>query len=307
MTELPQKAATVALTAPGAVGEGSVVVARVQADAPAGAAVRGEVELLRTVSVRYREPRTGGGTHLGLSRTAVVVARQDLPVGAGESDAGDGDSGYDVEVLLAVPADGPASADTELVSVDWALRTRAAVADEPARQAVEKLRVLTAAPGLDALAAAPPRAETGAHAVVTIDGLASRRVRPGGVLAGRVGVLSLHAGLIRTVRLELVLRERVLRGHAPGAGEVRLTGRIAPDPRKDEESVIAGVELASAVEVADELLTLPFTLAVPTLVPAPSVISPYFELAWVLRAVVTRALHRDAVAELDLVVANLPA
>jgi hypothetical protein len=309
VTELPQKAASVALTAPRAVDEGSVVVVRVQADVRPGAAVRGEVELLRTISVRYREPRDGGGTHLALSRTAIVVARQDLPRRVGpESHAGGAGASYDVEVLLAVPADGPASADTALVSVDWALRTRLAVDGEPPTQAVEKIRVLTAAPSLERLATSPPRAESGTHAAVRVDGVASRRVSPGEVITGVVGVAPMHAGLIRTVRIDLVLRERVLRGHAPGAGEVRLPGRAAPDPRKDEEAVVASVELASGVEVTEALeqLRLPFELAVPSSIPAPSVATPYFELTWVLRAVVSRALHRDAVVELDLVVVNLP-
>ncbi len=310
VTELPQKAAAVALAAPRAVVEGSVIVARVQAEVPTGTTVRGEVELLRTISVRYREPRDGGGTHLALSRTAIVVARQDLPASslAEASDDGGGDAGYDVEALLVVPADGPASADTTLVSVDWALRTRLAVDGEPPAQAVEKIQVLTLAHALEPVAGAPPRAQSAGHAIVTIDGLASRRVAPGTRLSGSLGVRPLHPGLIRTVRLELVLREQVLRGHAPGVGHGGRPGRAAPDPRKDEESVVGSVELAAGVEVTDSLaaLTFPFELVVPPSVPAPSVATPYFELSWVLRAVVSRALHRDAVTEVDLVLASLP-
>jgi hypothetical protein len=309
VTELPQKAAAVALTAPRTVVEGSVIVAHVQADVPTGVTVQGEVELLRTISVRYREPRDGGGTHLALSRTSIVVARQDLPTAStsGAASGGD-DTSYDVEVLLPVPADGPASADTALVSVDWALRTRLAVEGEPPTQAVEKVQVLTLARALERVAGGRPRTDDAGHAVVTIEGPAVRRVAPGTPLRGSLGVRPLHSGLIRTVRLELVLREQVLRGHAPGAREARRPLHAAPDPRKDEESVVASVELANGVEVTDALvpLTLPFELVVPTSVRAPSVVTPFFELSWVLRAVVSRALHRDAVTEVDLVLASLP-
>ena len=212
-----RKAAAVSLAVPAAVEAGSVMVVRVRAEDTGGAAVRGEVALLRTIAYRYRERRDGGGTHLATARRTDIAAIQSLPP------VGGSDGGYDAELLLLVPASGPPNADTGLVAVDWAVRVRLAVGDEPATQAVEKVRVVSSTGDVGVGIESPPRRADSGQAVVTIHGLSTRRVKPGMCLTGTVGVQPLHPGLIRGVRLDLVLRERVLRGPAGSVSYTHLT------------------------------------------------------------------------------------
>ncbi len=266
------------------------MVTRVRLAAGERAVVRsGEVTLTRTIAYRYRQEAADGGTHLATARRTEVVARQALPAASCDREG----VGYDVEALLPVPAQGPPSADTELVSVDWAVRVRLDVGAAWPAQAVAKVAVLTSGAAFDGTVARPPHTDDRGHTVVAIDRLSTRRIAPGTSLRGDVVIAPLHPGPIRSVRLELVLLEHVPSGaaHPPDA-----VGR------KDTATVVAVVELVSSIQVGDDLqaLRLPFVLDVPDPLRAPSMVTPEFELCWALRAVVSRPLHRDAYAEMDL-------
>lgn len=280
---------SVTLDAPDQVLEGSAVRARVRLDPPDGPVVLGgELVLARTISYRYREEAADGGTHLATARHREVVATAPLPPG---DPAGVGR--YDAQLIVPVPAPGPPSADAELVSVDWTLRARLALGSGGWAQAVRKVAVLTTAPEFDGLRERAPHTDDRGHTVVELDRLSSRRIAPGQHLTGVVVVAPLHPGPIRAVRVELLLCEHVPGGSHGGPDAVGA---------KDAATVVAGVELAAPLEVGEDLpmVRLPFSLDVPASLPAPSMATRDFALAWVLRAVVSRPLHRDAYAELTL-------
>jgi hypothetical protein len=283
----------VTLDVPDAVPEGRVLLVRVRTDPADPRPVRGgEVTLLRTVAYRYRQEGPDGGTHLGTARRAEYVTTQPLPP------AGPAPGAYDAEVLLPIPGQGPASADTELVTVDWAVRARLSFAGGSRTQAVRKVAVLTKAARLAAVLDRPPRTEDRGHAVVAIDRLSSRRITPGARLTGDVVLAPLHAGPFRSVRLELLLCEHVPRD------AVRCPRAVGS---KDTATVIRGRELAAGFDVGPDLapLRLPFTLDIPDTLPAPTMAEPDFEICWALRAVASRPLHRDASVELSLLAATV--
>lgn len=289
MQDRASRAVTVILDAPTSALEGSVMAVRVRlAPGERALVASGEVTLTRTIAFRYRQENHDGATHLATARRSEVVALQPLPASP-EVVRGE----YDAEALLPVPAQGPPSADTELVSVDWTVRALLDVGGSRPAQAVAKVAVLTRAAAFDGAVVRPPHTDDRGHTVVEIDHLSTRRIAPGTRLRGDVVVAPLAPGRIRNVRLELVLIEHVPRGaaHRPDA-----VGS------KDAASVVATVVLASGLQVSEDLGTvrLPFALDVPDPLRAPSVATPEFELGWTLRAVVSRPLHRDAYAELDL-------
>jgi hypothetical protein len=280
------------LDVPEAVLEGAVLLVRVRSDpTDPRVVVGGEVTLLSTVGYRYRQEGPDGGTHLGTARRADDVATQALP-----SAAGDGGP-YEAEVLLPVPAHGPPSADTDLVSVDWAVRARASFADGSHAQAVRKVAVLTESARLAGVLDGPARGEDSGHAVVAIDHLSTRRITPGSRLTGEVVVAPLHAGPIRSIRLELVLCEHVPRDAR------RCPGAVGS---KDTVTVVRSLSLAAALEAGVDLspVRLPFALDVPASLPAPTMATAEFEVRWALRAVASRRLHRDASVVLGLLAAT---
>lgn len=284
MAEQPQRVGDVVLDVPASACEGSVLLVRITL--PGGSSpLGGEVLLTRTIAYRYREEADGGATHLATARRTDTVARQALPPGAVGP--------YEAHALLPVPADGPASADTELVCIEWAVRARVDLGAAGTAQAVRRIAVLTTAGAFDAAAAGPPRGDDRGHTVVGIERLSDRRIAPGIRLTGDVVVVPLHPGPIRSVRLELVLHERV--PHGPGT---------AADPAggKATSTVVAALDLAHGVGGGEDLRPsrFPFALDVPDALPAPSIVTEEFVLGWALRAVVRRPLHRDAFAELAL-------
>lgn len=284
----------VVLDVPDSAPEGSVLLVRVRTDAAAARLVQGgEVSLTRTIAYRYRQEGPDGATHLATARRVEPVVVQALPPGE------EGPGRYDAEVLVPVPEEGPPTADTDLVTVDWAVRARVALADGLWAQAVRRVTVRTTAARFAARATRPARTDDRGHTIVDIDRLSTRRIVPGTQLRGDVVVAPLRPGPIRSVRLELLLCERVPHDAAR-----------CPDAvgSKDSVTVVRTVTLASALEVRDDLpvLRLPFRLDVPETLPAPTVVTPEFEICWGLRAVVSRPLHRDACADLGLVAATVP-
>lgn len=288
MADGPLRGGGVLLCVPATAREGSVLLARVRLVDHASPTVVGDVTLTRTIAYRYRQEEGGGSTHLATARRSEVVARQALP--AHGAPAGEP---YDVEVLLPVPAEGPASADTGLVCVDWAVRARLDAGGGEVVQAVERVTVQTAASAFDAATAEPARGDARGHTVVTFERLSDRRIAPGVRLTGEVVVVPLHPGPMRSVRLELVLHERV--PHGPGT-------EADPAGGKATSTVVAALDLAHGVDGGEDLRPrrFPFVLDVPRALPAPSIVTEEFVLGWALRAVVRRPLHRDAFAELAL-------
>ncbi len=278
------------LDVPDAARKGSVIVARVHLgtgeDAPVGG---GRVVLTRTIAYRYRDGGDRRGTHLATARRTDEVASQVLPARVGERLT----EPYQVEALLAVPDDGPASVDTELVLVDWAVRARLDLGPRGTAQDVRKVRVLTEAADFASAASAPGRGDARGHTSVTLDNLSSRWIAPGAHLTGDVVVVPLHPGQIRSVRVELVMREVVPQrsgtGVAPMGATARTTAVVVTEPADHIEALEAW-----------RRLVVPFAVDVPNLLRAPSVATPEFEIGWALRAVVVRPLHRDAYAEVPL-------
>lgn len=289
VAEGPHPESVVVLDVPPAIREGTAIAVRVHLPADQAASSRGgEVTLTRRVAYRYREESDDGATHLATARRTEVVARADFP--------GPAPAAGDVEALLPVPAEGPPSADSELVSVDWFVRARWDLGEHGVAQDVRKVMVVAAPSAPQPATAEPQHGDPRGHAVVSIEGCPDRSVAPGDRLTGDVVVVPLHPGRIRSVRVELVLREFV--PHPPTAERGAVGGKSC-------STVIAASELARGVEAREAWRTLrmPFALQVPAGVRAPSVTTPEFELAWVLRAVVSRPLHRDAYAEIAVQVA----
>lgn len=280
--------ASVSLDAPDEVLEGATMAVRVSVEPPEGAGVLGgEVTLSRVISYRYRRQDDDGGTRLAPVRRNDVVGAVPLPAAPG------GPGPYVADVLVPVPTPGPPSADAGLVAVDWSLRARVLLGAGGWAQAVRRVAVVTTAAEFGDVRDRPPHTDDRGHTVVAIDHLSSRRIAPGEHLTGDVVAAPLHAGPIRAVRLELLLC-----AHVP-AGAARPADAVGT---KDAATVVAGVELAAAIEVPEDLplVRLPFELEVPAVLPGPSMVTPDFALEWALRAVVSRPLHRDAYAEVAL-------
>lgn len=274
--------------------EGSVIEAQVQATADRDLAVQGgEVELVRTLTYRYRQWGPYGGSSTAPTRKSEVVSREPVPVAdhlaAGQS--------LMRKVRLAVPSTGPGSVSAELVQIQWFVRACIHLSDAPEVNGGSEILVLSRSQDCASVTQEPPVVVDRDFAVLDLATLSERRLVPGAELSGSVTVIPRRAGSVRALRLELVLQENVK--HGPWLGDD--PARNPSDQGKQAETLVDCVQLAGHHELErGHPCSYPFTLPVPPQLPAPSMQTPEFSLRWLLRAVLDRPLHRDPYVEVEL-------
>ena len=274
--------------------EGSVIEATVRATADRDVAVKaGDVELVRTVTYRYRQWGPYGGSSTAHTRKSEVVSRESVPV-AGHLAAG---QSLTRKVRLAVPSAGPGSVSAELVQIQWFVRVCIHVSGAPDVNGGSEILVLSRSQDRASVAQSPPVAMDRGFVVLELDRLSSRRLVPGSELSGSVTVTPRRAGSARALRLELVLLENV--EHGPWLGDD--PAHNPPDQGKQAETVVASTQLAGQHELEPgKPRSYPFTLPIAPQLAAPSMHTPQFSLRWILRAVLDRPLHRDPYIEVEL-------
>jgi len=274
--------------------EGSVIEAQVQATADRDLAVQGgEVELVRTVTYRYRQWSPYGGSSTAPTRRSDVVSREPIRIAeyltTGQS--------LMRNLRLAVPSTGPGSVSAELVQIQWFVFARVHLSDAADVNGGCEILVLSRSQDCASVALAPPVAVDRDFAALDLDIQSGRRLVPGAELSGSVTVTPRRAGSARALRLELVLQENV--EHGPWLGDD--PARNPSDQGKRAETVVDCVQLAGQHELErGNPRSYPFTLPVPPQLPAPSMHTPEFSLRWLLRAVLDRPLHKDPYVEVEL-------
>ena len=243
-----------------------------------------EVELVRTVTYRFRQGNVYGGAYTATGEQSQTIDRCrvpiDHPLAAGER--------VEHWTYVTVPEHGPGTVDAQLVTVTWAVTALLRPVTGRVAEARRTVHVLSAAADLPALRAA--RLEHGDLADLAITDLPHRRFGPGDGISGTLVATPASSGSIRTIRAELVLVEHVTAG--PWEGEE--PSRLPADEDRWAETVAATRVLAEHVALeAGRPLTLPFLLRAPDPLPAPSVSFPHFTLSWELRISLTRHLHHD--------------
>jgi hypothetical protein len=254
----------------------------------------GEVELIRTVTCCYRAVNIRGDKYTVHTRTSDVVGRHELP-SAGRLTAG---QPLIQHITLVVPADGPGSATTKLVQIEWAVRVHLQVEGIPDVEATQPIVVLSSAHECVSAARAPSVAVDRGCAVLGFDSLSSRRLVPGTQLSGVLTVAPLHPGAAGGVRVELVLVEQV--HPCPGLGDE--PAALACDHEEEAvETVVASVQLGRRLEFdPTRVRRFPFTLPVPPKVQAPSVQTAEFSLRWILRGVLERPRQHNPHTDVEL-------
>lgn len=274
--------------------EGSAIEAIVRGIARRDVAVNsGEAELVRTVAFNYRQGLTNGPGSILPPRRSEVVSRQVLPA-TGRLAAG---QPLTQQVTLAVPADAPGSAATELVTVSWAVRVRLGIEGSRDEEVSQGIVVLSRARSRASAAQGPPLGEDHGCAALGFESISSRILVPGSHLSGLLTVAPRRRVSARDLRLDLVLLEHV--HHGPWIGDN--PARAPSDPGQEAETVAASVQLAHRLELDPaQPLRFPFTLPVPPGLQAPSIQEPQYSLTWVLRGVLNVRLHQDPYVEAEM-------
>jgi len=252
--------------------EGSVIEATVLATADRDLAVHGgDVELVRTVTYRYRQWGPYAGSSTAPTRTSEVASREPVRV-AGHLAAGEP---VMWKARLAVPSTGPGSVSAELEQVQWFVRVCIHVSGTQVVTGGTEVLVLSRSQDCVSVAQDPPLVVDRDFAVLQLDRLSARRLVPGSELSGSVTVTPRRAGSARALRLELVLQENV--EHGPWLGDD--PARNPSDQGKQAETVVDCVQLAGHHELeAGQPRSYTFTLPVPPQLPAPSMRTPEFSL-----------------------------
>jgi hypothetical protein len=280
--------------------EGARVDATVRATAAREVtASGGSLELVRTITYRYTAWSPYASPFTATARAAEVVSRAsfqlDGPLAAGRPRVW--------PLSLAVPANGPGSAHTELVEIDWAVHARLRIDQGRDVEATTPIRVLSRARDCAAVAHLPPEVEDQGAAVLGFESLSSRRLVADQPLSGVLTVQPLRPFSARSVRVDLVLAERVL--HGPW-----LTDDPARNPDQQEkyaETVVASVPLAiHAGFDPGQLLRYEFSVPAPARLQAPTMHTPAFSLTWMLRGMVDRQLRRDPCVAVELHAVTTP-
>lgn len=274
--------------------EGSAIEVTVRGIARRDVAVdAGEVELIRTVAFNYRQGLTYGAEYTFPPRRSEVVSREVLPA-TGRLAAG---APLTQQVTLAVPADEPGSAATELVNVSWAVRVHLRIEGSRDEEVTRGIVVLSRARDRAAAAQDPPSGEDHGCAVLGLESLSSRILVSGSPLSGLLTVEPRRHGSARDLRLDLVLLEHV--HHGPWIGDN--PARAPSDPGKEAETVVTSAQLAHRLELDPaQPLRFPFTLPVPSGLQAPSIQAAEYSLRWVLRGVLNLRLHQDPYVEAEM-------
>lgn len=245
-----------------------------------------EVQLLRTVRYGYSRGNLYGAVQSAWEQETAVMDRSRLPgpvlVHPGEESR--------LESSVALPADATGSAEGTLIQVRWCVRIRVRCPGRPDVTTDTALTVRPASGHCAADAAAPARSDGRDDAALTFTRLSGRTLVPGDDVSGTLRIVALRPLHVREYRVELRLREHV--GHGPG----HLADDPARSPGMDDRSAetVAGSFARRGGDMASgEELDLPFSLAVPDVLPAPSLRFTQLRLLWELRAVLDLPLRPD--------------
>lgn len=276
------------------VTEGSAVAGAVLADAVSDLSVLGcEVALVRTTSYVYRQGNVYGGSASVPTRATEVVAARGLPC-AGLLRAG---GLLTLPFSLELPAGGPGTVSASLIQVQWAVRVRMKVDGSPPTETTRPFVVLSRASEREAVADDPPTTVDRGLVALRFIELSSRRLAPGSAITGLLTLDALKTGVVRGLRVELLLREEVHRGPWIGNDPARNPANEA----REAETVVARHVVADRIEMdPGGRVVVPFQLHAPRRLASPSLSTDQFTLAWVLRGVADRALRPDSHVEVAL-------
>jgi hypothetical protein len=234
---------------------------------------------------------------LEVVQVTTVISQQPLPP-AGSVMAGET---YRARAAVAVPALNLPTVRGELISISWILRVRMSARDDIESVGEGTFTVQSAAAGCTSDAATEPEV-TGANTVsLELADLSGRVLFNATPVTGRVRVAP-HHGTLRSVRVELVMREAVAYG--PG-GPGNAEGRPQKHPRHTE-NVIAASTLEKDLPSTGKEAVLPFELAVPRFLPAPSLDSRNFRVSWHLRITADVPHRPDPQLRIGLVAVTAP-
>jgi hypothetical protein len=203
-----------------------------------------------------------------------VISQQPLPP-AGSVMAGET---YRARATVTVPALNLPTVRGELISISWILRVRISARGDVESVGEGTFTVQSAATGCAPDAATEPEVTGRSTAALELAELSGRVLSNGRSLAGKVRVAP-HHGTLRSVRVELVMREAVAYGPA-GPGDA--AGRQQKHPRQTE-NVIVFATLEKDLPSTGQEAVLPFELTAPRFLPAPSLESRNFRVSWQLR------------------------
>lgn len=267
---------------------GAEIVVRVTLKGRAETRVeQGWVGLVATHRYTYREYQ-GAGQHRHLAR--VKASERAILDSARFLDARTlwPGSHVDQTVTLTLPAAAPPTATGAITAVAWTVRAALDVRRANDPEAEAPISVLAPA------SAHADRAERALWlnlpAEETLDlafELPTRSLRPGADLAGRLLLTPRRELETRAIRVELVRREEVDRGHGLVEEKVARAARLELD----------------APLVAGSLRDIAFTLPIPADA-CPALETNRLAVRWLLRAVLDRPFRRDPVAMLELNISN---
>lgn len=257
-----------------------------------------QLEVVQVIDYGYGRTNLHGVIYTERDRSMTVISQQPLPP-AGSVMAGET---YRARAVVAVPALNLPTVRGELISISWILRVRMSARDDEESVGEGSFTVQSAASGCTSDATTEP--ELRGHTTVTLElvDLSGRVLSNGTPLTGQVRVAP-HHGTLRSVRVELVMREAVAYGPA-GPGETE--GRPRKHPRQTE-NVIVSSTLDTGLPSTGKEDVLQFELAVPRFLPAPSLDSRNFRVTWELRITADVPHRPDPQLRLGLVAVTAPA
>ncbi|MGV8968605.1 MAG: hypothetical protein ACOH2F_20280 [Cellulomonas sp.] len=251
------------------------------------------VELVRTLTYAYRRGNAYGSSTTAIEQVETVVDHAPMDGFAGLAPG----EVLEHEVKLTVPADGPGTTAGKIIQVRWFIRARIRVTGRPEAVAERAITVRSRALRCEADATTPPDEAARRGVTMSFDELSTRTILPGIPLTGILHIAATRAVPARMVRIELVLREVV--DHGPGACDDPY--RSPADDGKESQSVVARTVVACRMFSPGQCLDVPFSLDVPSPLPAPSLQLAGFRVHWELRGVVDLPLRLDPRITLGLV------
>jgi hypothetical protein len=276
------------------VTEGSTLAGVVLAEAVSDLSVLGcEVALVRTTRYVHGQGSIYGGSASVPTRFTEVVAARGLPC-AGLLRAG---GLLTLPFSMEIPSGGPGTVSASLIQVQWAVRVRMKVDGSPPPETTRPFVVLSHALAQEAVADEPPTTVDRGVVALRFVELSSRHLAPGSAITGLLTLDALKTGVVRGLRVELLLREEVHRGPWIGNDPARNPANEA----REAETVVARHVVADRIEMdPGGRVVVPFQLHAPRRLASPSLSTDQFTLAWVLRGVADRALRPDSHVEVAL-------
>ena len=282
----------VTVHAPPAVLPGESFDIVVRASAKGGPVVSGAVTLINRVTFRHRQFNAFGGASTATADRAEVVDEQHvLPVRLDDGPSSIG------AITMRVPVGALPSVAGDLVQISWRVVVRLHVLGEGDAVASQSVRVLSAAADDAFVSEQPPRMFDRRTATLNFPALFDRRLRPHSILAGCLDIVPLKTLTGRAVRVELILLEQIHHGTWVGRDDPTV---IPPGQGMEAETAVATATIATGLRMERHRRSFPFSLAVPELLPGPSLDTPEFSLRWLLRGVLDRAHRPDPFVEIDL-------